>query len=111
MSTLGDALASLEDESFVGRATELAAFERWLAAGAQAPELLDVSGRGGVGKSALLRAFARRARALGRPVLLADCRDFPHTPAGLFAALECAADADPLAHLSAAQPLILLDTF
>ena len=53
MATFGEALATLEDERFVGHARELAACERWLTARAPVPEVHDVSGRGGVGKSAL----------------------------------------------------------
>jgi hypothetical protein len=110
MPTLGEALGALEDELFVGRGRELAGFDEWLSAAPPAPAILDVSGRGGIGKTALLRAFARRARRRRKVVAFADSRDFPHTPAGLLRALTPVGTTDPLAHLNAARPLILLDT-
>jgi hypothetical protein len=111
MPTLGDALGALEEELFVGREREVAAFRAWLAAEPTPPRILGISGRGGVGKSALLRAFGREAQRLGRPVSLLDSRDFPHTAAGFLAALGAPDGVDPLAHLNATRPLLLLDTF
>jgi hypothetical protein len=110
MPTLGEALGALEDELFVGRRRELAGFDEWLSAGPPAPAILDVSGRGGIGKTALLRAFARRARRRGKVVAFADSRDFPHTPAGLLGALAPSDTVESLAYLNQARPLILLDT-
>ena len=72
MPTFDEALSGLEAQQFVGRARELALFEDWLAADTPAPEVLTVSGRGGVGKSALLRAFARLAQQLEKPVVLLE---------------------------------------
>src|SRR5438046_2628663 len=110
MPTFREVLGSLEQHLFVGRARELAVFERWLAASGPLPELLSVSGRGGIGKSALLRAFARRAQQAGRPVVLVDSRDFPHSPDGLRRALASGQE-DAVAYLNATRPLLLLDTF
>src|SRR2546421_12831540 len=111
MPTFTEALAELDEQRFVGRTPELALFTEWLLSTPSVPELLNVSGRGGVGKSTLLRAFARRARELGIPVVLADSRDFPHTPDGLLRALAPADVADPLGYLNTARPVVLLDTF
>ncbi|MBI4319962.1 MAG: AAA family ATPase [Chloroflexi bacterium] len=79
MPTIGEAVDWLEAELFVGRERELALFERWLNTEAERPEILNVSGRGGIGKSALLRAFARAATRMGKAVVLVDGRDFPPT--------------------------------
>ena len=54
MPTIAEALGSLEQELFVGRAAELAAFEQWLTADTKHPIILNVTGPGGVGKSTLL---------------------------------------------------------
>jgi hypothetical protein len=110
MPTFDEALDSLEQQLFVGRDRELALFEQWLTSGKSAPEVLHIHGRGGVGKSALLRGFARLGRQAGWPVVLADSRDFPHTTRGLRRALAAGRD-DAVAYLNATCPLLLLDTF
>src|SRR5438132_14019229 len=111
MRTLGDALGSLEEELCVDRESELAVFGQWLTGERFVPELLNVTGRGGTGKSALLRAFARVARRSGRVVLLVDSHDFPHTPEGLLGALGGASLDEVVERLNRARPLILFDTF
>jgi hypothetical protein len=108
MSTIGEALDVLEAALFVGREAELAASEQWLTATTGATSIRYVRGHGGLGKSALLRAFARRARALGRPVILLDSREFPHTPEEFLRALAPPSGDEerrPLqdAHVAAAQ--------
>ena len=110
MPTLGEAAVALEEQWFVGRQHELVAFEQWLAAPEPTAAVLDVSGHGGVGKSTLLRAFARRAQRLGHSVILADSHDFPHTPEGMAGALTPTHADDLPSHLNATRPLILLDT-
>ena len=55
---------------FAGRAAELGALVAML--GADAPAIVWVYGLGGIGKSALLRAFAREAAARGADVLALD---------------------------------------
>ena len=114
MTRVSEAVSQREQQLFVGRQRELAAFERWLVAGTAFPEILSISGPGGVGKTTLLHAFRRIAVELGRPVFLADGRDFPATPQALLVAL-----ADPggaeleqvVARLNDAAPLLMLDTF
>ncbi|MBI4492586.1 MAG: ATP-binding protein [Chloroflexi bacterium] len=111
MSSPGGALGAREEELFVGRERELALFARWLAAETDTPELLNVSGHGGIGKSAPLRAFARTAHRTGRPAVLVDGHDVPHSPDGLLQAPADEGSGDALARLNAARPRILLDTF
>jgi len=109
--TFREALSWLEGEFFVGRGTELAAFERWLFASPAQPTIFAVSGRGGVGKSALLRAFTRLAAQVGRPVALVDGREFAPTPEELLEALAHATGSDPVAYLNATHPVLMMDTF
>ncbi len=60
MPTIGDAINALEAAVFTGRERELDSFESWLADDDPIPQILNVSGRGGVGKTCL----ALRSRAL-----------------------------------------------
>src|SRR5436305_6118038 len=72
-STIGRALDEFEAALFVGREDEIYTFRRWL--GETDTPILNVHGRGGIGKSSLLHAFARAARAEGRPALCVDVDD------------------------------------
>ncbi|GAA5162523.1 AAA family ATPase [Amycolatopsis dongchuanensis] len=67
---LGDAVEAGRDRGFVGRGPELAAFRAALAG--TAPPIHHVHGPGGIGKSMLLRRYAREARRAGRRVLELD---------------------------------------
>ena len=87
MPTFGDVAGQSEARLFVGRASELAQFRAWLDAGAAAPEILSVSGAGGVGKTALLRAFRRLAVAAQRPVVCLDGGAIRAYPRSLLVAL------------------------
>ncbi|MBI3967142.1 MAG: ATP-binding protein [Chloroflexi bacterium] len=111
MPTLCETLGALEDELFVGRERELTLFENWLGAAPARPTILNVTGRGGIGKSTLLRAFGRLAVRRGRPVVAVDCRAISQTREGLLRALGSNAKDDVVAHLNGTRPLILLDTF
>lgn len=106
-ATLGAALAAREEEQFVGRDKELVALRKWL--DAPTPELINVYGPGGTGKSALLRVCARLARRLGYDPLLVDARDMPRTREGFLAAL-APAWADGAGAGVHAPRLLLLDT-
>lgn len=74
MQRTGDVAARLDADRFVGREAELAIFDA-------APDdlaerrILYVHGPAGIGKSALLREFARRAVARSRPVCVLDGRE------------------------------------
>src|SRR5204863_10077642 len=72
MATLGQAVCALEEQLFVGRESELASFRHWLGESSARPEIFNVSGPGGVGKSALLAAFRRMAVTAARPIISAD---------------------------------------
>src|SRR6185437_1078077 len=104
MTTLGQAVAQLEERLFVGRQDELAAFRTWLAADSRQPEILNVCGPGGVGKTALLSAFGRLAISLDRQVVLADASRFPSTPRGLLQALGGGSLTDVLQRLNRTNP-------
>ncbi|MDN3059761.1 AAA family ATPase [Streptomyces sp. SRF1] len=67
---LGEQLRELRARSFVGRESEMSLFRTALAE----PGLIFVHGAGGVGKSALLEAFAHLAAAAGRPAVRVDAR-------------------------------------
>src|SRR5207244_11419377 len=82
MPTIRQAVDALEERLFVGRERDLESFRSWLERPAgPTPEILNVHGPGGVGKSALLAAFRRIAAGAGRTVALVDGRAVPATPA------------------------------
>ena len=107
--TIGDAVTRLEERLFVGRDEQLAQFGRWLAS----PELaiLNVSGPGGVGKSALLRAFRRVAEGAGRAVMIVDGYSIPPDPDAFLHALTGGDPDQAINEVNAARPLIEIDTF
>lgn len=115
MPTIGEVVTRLEQELFVGRGRELAIFREWLAAGGL-PEVLNVFGPGGVGKSAALHAFRRVALEQGRATIFLDGYDFRPTPDALLREL-CALLGQPdrlepiVAALNTSLPLLVLDTF
>jgi DNA-binding CsgD family transcriptional regulator/tetratricopeptide (TPR) repeat protein len=60
--------------TFVGRAEQLASFDRSLAGAAEGePAVLLVAGESGVGKTRLVTEFAERARAAAARVAVGDC--------------------------------------
>jgi Transcriptional regulatory protein, C terminal len=81
-----------EELPFVGRVEELAFLER-LTTG-PAPSITFVSGIGGIGKSWLLDAFARRRQTSGVSVVRIDCRLVEPTEAGFYRELSRAAGGD-----------------
>jgi AAA ATPase domain len=101
-TTLGERLASRDRQRFVGRAQELAFFDRLLVEDPPASVVL-VHGPGGIGKSTLLREVARRAAERGRAPRLVDARDLAPVPGELEQALD-GVDADEL-------PLVMFDTY
>lgn len=109
-ATLGDRLARARRARFVGRAAELARFDRMLAG--QAEPVWFLHGPGGIGKTTLLAEFARRAEAAGRIVLEIDARHVAATPAGWRQALDSvlAAEAAP-GGLPPPGSVLLVDTF
>jgi DNA-directed RNA polymerase specialized sigma24 family protein len=124
--TIREAVDALEERLFVGRTRDIDTFQTWLErpAGPE-PQILNVHGPGGVGKSALLAAFRRIAEAGGRPVTVVDGRSVP-ADADSFLATACAVGApkrgskgssatarakDPMAVLNETRPLLLIDAF
>jgi len=89
---LGEVADQLDAERFVGR-TQALEISRAALVGERPTRIIHVHGPGGVGKSALLRAFERQARALGRPVVHLDGRLVATTPDALVSAV-AAADVD-----------------
>lgn len=75
-----DVLIDRAAHSFVGRTEELAVLLQTLEEGG--PCVVAVHGMAGVGKSALLQAFAARARARGAVVVNLDCREIEPTERG-----------------------------
>lgn len=100
--TLGDLIAQRDQRRFVGRGAELAVLERCLDAHTPTRVVL-VYGRAGIGKSTLLREFARRAGDAGWESYLVEGRELPPTPYAVEAALAPARETD--------KPLILIDTY
>ena len=110
MPTIGEALGELEANLFVGRERQLDEFREWLASEETPPSILNVTGPGGVGKTALLAAFERRARAAGRKVAAVDGRDLIPLPDAFLAALGDP-DTSSIAALNRNRALLLVDTF
>jgi len=99
---------------FVGREAELATFREWLNFDADIPEILNLSGPSGVGKSSLLREFERLAAECDRAVVFVDGGSIAPNPRGLLMALSKPATDDldeVVARLNATGALILLDSF
>ncbi|MCX4750500.1 ATP-binding protein [Kitasatospora sp. NBC_01287] len=74
MVSVGERLSRTRERAFLGREEELGRFGEALAGDPRAPFAFYVFGPGGIGKSALLRCLADRARAAGRPLLELDGR-------------------------------------
>jgi DNA-binding SARP family transcriptional activator len=106
---LAGRLEAARRHSFVGREAELALFAEALAGDPPPFTVLHLVGPGGVGKSALLAAFARRAADAGVPVLAVDGRAAEPTPDGVEAALREQLDG-PLAALPP-RVALLVDTY
>jgi hypothetical protein len=113
--------ARLEDRDrgrFAGREAELAFIDRCMRADPPA-SVIHFCGPGGIGKSALLRAAARRARALGWEVLSVDGRELGPASGALELLIRSAAVAEAggppgralLRKGRGGGPLILLDSY
>jgi hypothetical protein len=100
--TLGQRLASRDQQRFVGRAQDLAFFDSLLVDDPPSSVVL-VHGPGGIGKSTLLREVGRRAEARGRSPRLVDARELAPVPGELEQALD-GVDAETL-------PLVMFDTY
>jgi hypothetical protein len=85
---VADRLAGARRVRFVARQAELDVFRSALAAAKSPFTVLYVHGPGGVGKTTLLREFARLAKETQRTVIALDGRDIPPTRQGLLRALD-----------------------
>ncbi len=79
--SLGDHIDRVRQQAFVGRRTELHAFDAALA-GQSTQRIFLVHGPGGIGKTALLLEMRARARAAGRSVVLLDGNEIDPSPEG-----------------------------
>ncbi|MBT2414678.1 AAA family ATPase [Streptomyces sp. ISL-12] len=100
---IADRISVARDHVFVGRETELRLFRDALAGGHDAPSLLWVHGPGGIGKSALIRQYAKEAAVAGRTVVHVDGRAVPAAPQSFETAAETA--------VRTPRALLLIDTF
>jgi hypothetical protein len=78
--SLADRLEASRRGRFVGRVAELDLFRSALLDPEPAFAVVQIYGPGGVGKTALLREYARIATSCGRPVVRLDGRNFDPTP-------------------------------
>jgi len=99
---LGTRLSARDAARFVGRARELAQLEALLDADGRASVVL-LHGPAGLGKSALVRELARRARTRGWTPFALDARDLAPVAAALEEALSPALRCD--------RPLVMLDSW
>src|SRR5262245_4934074 len=87
---LADRLAAARRGRFVGREAELELFRSALLAAQPPFVVLHLYGPGGVGKTTLLREYARVAAESSRPVILLDGRNIDPSPTGFLLALRLA---------------------
>jgi hypothetical protein len=118
MSTrVADRLSAARHRHFVGRVGEREYFRSALAAGEWPFQLLFVYGPGGVGKTTLLREFARICDESRTRVVYLDARDVDPSPAAFVHALQLALSLVPTEspiQFLADRPdrsVILVDTF
>jgi hypothetical protein len=108
-ATLADRLALARRARFVGRAAELARWQRMLSG--EAEPVWFLHGPGGIGKTTLLAELARRAEAAGRIAVEIDARHLAASPAGWHQALRVALSVEQAEPLPPAGSVLLVDTF
>ena len=111
MPTVRAALDSLESGLFVDRHAESQQLVEWLSADAGPPEIMQIVGHAGVGKSALLRQLARVAPEMGRrPIVNVDGEMILPTPDDFARAVTGDGAADPVEFLGADPALLIIDS-
>jgi hypothetical protein len=113
---LADRLQAARGRRFVGRRHELELFRTMLAARGAPCHVLLVHGPGGVGKTALLQAYAQLAASAGLGVVAIDGRAVEPSPHGvqlaLGRALGIAEAGSPIEALACGRrALVIIDTF
>ncbi len=109
--TLAARLEDRDRDRFAGRESELAFLNRCMGADAPA-SIAHITGPGGIGKSALLRAAARRARAMGWEVLSVDGRELGPASGALEALIQNASRGGQGPRKgSRGGPLVLIDSY
>ena len=110
MPTVRAALERLEASLFVDRHVESDEFVRWLAADGPHPGILQVTGHAGIGKSALLRSWARMAPSLGRsPIAYVDGEGISPTAREFARVVTGDEGADPAAFFGDRPGLLIID--
>jgi hypothetical protein len=109
MTTLRDRVDQRDRARFVGRARQIAWFER-IFRGELAHNVIHLTGIGGIGKSALLREIARRAGDHGFRVVWIEGRDLPPFPEEIDAALGDLGDDPALVVLDSYELISSLDS-
>lgn len=110
--TLATLVADTDRLRFTGRDSELAFLDRCLDGAGAPASVVHVCGPGGIGKSAVLREIARRARERGRTVVALDGRELgPQLAALESAAAGLAGAADPVLLLDSCELVTGLDQF
>jgi AAA ATPase domain len=116
-ATVGHRLRQARNRWFLGRDGELDLFRAALGARQPPFTVLYVHGPGGVGKTALLRAFAAAARTAGVVTVPLDARHVEPSPPGFAAAVRAAAGLEHDQDLGVAlgargrRTVVLLDTY
>jgi hypothetical protein len=116
-ATVGQRLRQARQRWFLGRDGELGLFRAALRAPEPPFTVLHVHGPGGVGKTALLRAFVDEAHTAGAATVALDARHFEPSPPGFTAAVRGASgledDEDPGVALGARgrRTVVLVDTY
>jgi hypothetical protein len=116
-SRLADRLIAARHRLFVGRAAELELFQSALAASDLPFCVLYVFGIGGVGKTTLLREFARLCGQLQTPAIYLDARTIEPSPDSFLAALRRAMNLTPpdapvqVLAARACRHVLLIDTY
>ena len=116
MSSLADRLSRARAGRFVGRTEELGLFCSALSADDLPFAVIHVHGPGGIGKSTLLREYARLAEEAGSPAVYLDTQNIEPNPEAFLLALgtqlELAPDANLFATFAARQRpnVLILDT-